>query len=250
MFKPVIRQVVWDIETMAVLSRVEQSYDGSWDLCKESEEEKAAQAKQQEFSRSLLTTYKSLGSEANNILEVLTPQLTEMATNPQGFGATEYAALQAKIINDTGAQYSSVAKEAARSFATSNEAGLPSGVEEQVQGTIAATAAGQVAGESSNLAIANEQLKQQEKEFAMTSLSGIASTLNSQSLTAAGTGASSTKAQFDEASTVYNQGSLWRNILGGVVGTGLNFLTGGLSSLAGGGGFLAGGSAAIGSGPH
>jgi hypothetical protein len=228
---------------------VEQARSLPCPMNKESDAEKAAQQQQQQFSEDLHANYKTQFAENQAILSVLSPQLIEMARNPAGFGATEYAALQAKIVNDTGAQYSNEAKQAALSFATSNEAGLPSGVEAQVQGSIAAGAAGTVAAKSADLAVQNEMLKQQQKEFALTTLGGISSTLGSEAGSTAGTGVQSADASFKEAQAVYNQGSLWKNILGGVVGAGLNFATGGISGLVQGGSFLAGGGQALGGSP-
>ena len=198
---------------------------------KESDAQKAARQSQIDTNNMLLSTYKQSYAQEQAILGVLTPQLEEMAKNPQGFGATEYAALQAKIINDVGGQYSNVAKEAAREFATTNEAGLPSGVEAQVQANLAGAAAGGVATGTTNLAIANEQLKQQQQQYALSSLGGETSLLASQTGTAGGQALSGVGAQFNQATQVYNQGSLWKNILSGVVGAGLDIATGGMSGL-------------------
>lgn len=216
---------------------------------KESDAQKAARQQQADFNKQLLDIYKTQFSEQQAILGVLTPQLEGMAAKPEGFGATEYAALQAKIINDVGAQYSNVAKSAAQEFATTNEAGLPSGVERQVQGEIAAGAVGTEAGELNRLAVANEQMKEEQRQFAISSLSGIQSGLASSASTTAGQEISGTGQQFQEATTVYNQGGLWKNILSGVVGAGLNFATGGLSGVLQGGGFFAGAGQALGGSP-
>jgi hypothetical protein len=201
---------------------------------KESDAQKKAQQNQLDFNNMLVSTFKQAFTQQQTILGVLTPQLEEMAKNPTGFGATEYAALQARIVNDTGAQYSNVAKEQAREFATTNEAGLPSGVQAQVQANLAGAAAGQVAGESNQLAIANEQVKQQQKDFAMSSLSGVQSGLGSQSAAFSGQAGTGLQNQFNNATAIYNQGSLWKNILGGAVGAGLNVFVPGLGTAVGG----------------
>jgi len=205
---------------------------------KESDAQKAARQSQIDVNNMLLATYKQSYAQEQAILGILTPQLEEMAKSPEGFGATEYAALQAKIINDVGGQYSSVAKEAAREFATTNEAGLPSGVEAQVQGQIAAGAAGAVTGQTTNLAIANEELKQRQRDFALSSLAGQTSLLAGQTGTAGGQSLSGVGQQFQQATQVYNQGSLWKNILSGVVGAGMDFLGAGLGNITGGGSFF------------
>lgn len=197
---------------------------------KESDAQKQAQQQQNDFNKTLLDTFKTNLAGQEAILSVLTPQLEEMAKNPEGFGATEYAALQAKIINDTGAQYSNVAKAAATEFATTNEAGLPSGVEAGIQANIAGAAAGQVASESTSLAVANEQEKQRQRDFALSSLTGIQAGLGGESATFAGQTGAGFQSQFQNATTIYNQGSLWKNILGGVAGAVGNFLVPGLGT--------------------
>jgi hypothetical protein len=205
---------------------------------KESQAQKAARQSQIDVNNMLLATYKQSYAQEQAILGLITPQLEEMAQHPEGFGATEYAALQSKIINDVGGQYSSVAKEAAREFATTNEAGLPSGVEAQVQANIAAGAAGAVTSGTTNLAIENERLKQQQRDFALSSLAGETSLLAGEAGTAGGQTLSGVGAQFNQATQVYNQGSLWKNILSGVVGAGLDFASGGASNILGGGSFF------------
>jgi hypothetical protein len=236
------------METLEVIERVSLPYEGPCDFLKESDQQKAAQSQQNAFNQQLMSTFQAQFGEQQAILSVLTPQLEAMASNPQGFGATEYAALQANIVNDTGTQYSNVAKEQAAAYATSNEAGLPSGVQAAVQAQIAAQAAGQVAGESTNLRVANEQLKQQQQQFALGSLGNLQAGLGSQAGTFSGQAGSGLQNAFQNATTVYNQGGLWKNILGGLAGAGLSFATGGLSSVLQGGSFLAGGGNALGGG--
>jgi len=214
---------------MEVIERVGQPYDGPWELAKESGAQQAAQAQQNAFNQQLMQTFQTQFGEQQAILGVLTPQLEAMASNPQGFGATEYAALQANIVNDTGAQYSNIAKEQAAQYATSNEAGLPSGVQAAIQGQIAAGAAGQVAGESTNLRVANEQLKQQQQQFALSSLGGIQGGLGSNAANFSGQAGSGLQNAFQNATTVYNQGSMWKNILGGIAGDALGQISGGLT---------------------
>lgn len=231
-------RVCWDIESGVVLEAECLDYSGPWELCKESGAQKAAREQQQNFNQQLMQIYQKQFAEQESILNTLRPQLEEMAKNPQGFGATEYAALQSKIVNDVGAQYSNVAKSAAREFATTNEAGLPSGVEAQVQSGIAAEAAGQVAGQSTNLAIANEQLKQQQQQFGLGNLQNLRAGLGSERVATGGQSLTGLQNQFNQATTVYDQGGLWKNVLGGVIGAGTSFLTGGLSNILGGGSFL------------
>jgi hypothetical protein len=212
------------METLAVVERVVHYYDGPWDLCKESDAQKQARQQQIDFNKQLMGIYKTQFSEQQGIFNALAPQLEAMAKSPEGFGATEYAALQASIMNNVGAQYSNVAKQAAREFATTNEAGLPSGVQAQLQSQIAASAAGQAAGENINLNVANEQLKQQQQQFALANLQGLSGQTGSFAGQTAGQEMGGIGQQFNQATQVYNQGSLWKNIASGLVGNAMNFL--------------------------
>lgn len=241
-------KVVIDIETDVVQEKYTTPYDGPWELCKESDAQKQAQAAQTAFTQQLTQIYNTQFQQQQAILSVLTPQLESMASNPQGFGANEYAAMQAGIVNTTGAQYANAAKAAATDFAVRNEAGLPSGVEAQVQANLTGQAAGQVAGQSSQLTIANEQLKQQQQQLALGSLLNLNSSSGSQMTATGGQVGQGLQNQFQNATTVYNQGSLWSNILGGLAGAGLNFLAGGFSD-SGSSGFGSPGSGSTPLGP-
>lgn len=198
---------------------------------KESQQQKDAQAAQTQFTKQLTQIYNTQFGEQQQILKVLTPQLEAMAASPQGVGATEYAALQSGIITGVAQQFQNVAKQEATNFATQNEAGLPSGVEAQVQANLKAAAAGAQTSQLSNLAIQNEQLKQQQQQFALGNLLNLNTTTGSQMGTTGGQAGHGLQEGFQNATTIYNQGSLWKNILGGIAGAGLGALTGGFSSV-------------------
>jgi hypothetical protein len=217
------------METGQILERIVRAYDGPWEYCKESAAQKAAQAQQTAFTAQLQQIYLTQFAEDQAILQQITPQLESIATSPQGFGATEYAALQAGIVNTTGQQYANAAKQAATQFAVANEAGLPSGVQQQVQGQLAGAAAGQVASQSSALAIANEQMKQQQQQYALSTLGGLYGQTGSMAGQTAGQTLTGIGGEFGQATQVYNQGSLWQNILSGVAssaaGNTMNYLS-------------------------
>src|SRR5258708_18858981 len=190
--------------SLVMIECVSVPYDGPWEQCKADDAQKKAQNEQIDFNNVLLSTYKQAFAESQSILGLITPQLEHMAASPEGFGATEYAALQAKIVNDTGAQFSNVAKSAAREFATTNEKGLPSGVEAQTEAGISAAAAGQVSGEATSLAIANEQMKQQQRDFALSSLTGIQAGEAQNGVAVGGHEGSGIPSQFQHAKTRHN----------------------------------------------
>src|SRR5271157_3151713 len=113
----------------------------------------AAQQSQTDYTNQLMQVMKQEFALQTSALQYLMPQLQAMATNPQGFGATAYKQMQSELINNVGAQFGGAAKAANENFAVSNEAGLPSGVQSQVNAQISANAAGAEAGGLSNLSI-------------------------------------------------------------------------------------------------
>lgn len=259
-------RIVWDLESGKVLEHEHFEYDGPICLCKESEEQRAAQQQQTaltqqqisieqqiaSFSSQLQGIFQQQFAQQQSLLNFLTPQLESMAKNPQGFGATELAALQSNLINQVGQATTSAQQETNRQFATQNEAGLPSGVKAMTDAQILSSAAGARAGGLTNIALANEQLKTQQQQYALSELSGPVAGLTLATPSGAGASLSGLSAAsasnqgagnlnnqaFQQATQVQQQGGLWKNILGGLMGAGLNFATGGLSNILAGGSFL------------
>lgn len=155
----------------------------------------------------------------------LIPQLTAMATNPEGFGAEAMAAMRSQAIGTIGTQTSMQLQRLQNQFATQNLAGLQSGVQQALKGQIGLAATGQEATALQNLDIANAQAKMQQQQFALSGL-GNADQLLGQAPQAAGlatsalTGASSSAAQsFQQQYTMAQQGGFWSNFARGIVGS-------------------------------
>ena len=191
----------------------------------------AAQQSQTDYTNQLMNIMKTEFANQQSVLSYILPQLQAMATNPQGFGATEYKNLQSQIVNNVGAQFAGAQKAANENFAVSNEAGLPSGVQSQVNAQISANASGAESSNLTSLSIQNEQLKQQQQQYALGGLTSIAGTSGQQTIGAGGVGSGSAGQQFGEATTMANMGNWWQPILGAALGTGLSAATGGLSNL-------------------
>jgi len=218
-------------------------YEG---FLKQSDAEKTAQAQSAQESAYLQSMMKTQFAEQQDLLnKVLLPQLEQMAKDPPGFGAKALAAMQSQLINTVGTQVSSQEKSIQNQFATENLAGLGSGVEEAIQANLGATAAGTEAAGLQNIAIQNANLQNQQQQFALGGIAS-ASSLLGQAPGSAGLGLEANKQTFDQAHTLNQEGTLWQNLLGGVVGAGLNFATGGMSGLMQGGSFLSGAGQALG----
>jgi hypothetical protein len=188
------------------------------------------------------TQFKEQQDLLNN---VLLPQLKQMATDPQGFGAKALADMQSKLINTVGTQFASQEKGLQERFATQNLPGVGSGVQEALRANLAQGAAGQEAGGLMDIQLANEQQKERQREIGISGLAQ-ASTLLGQAPGSAGLALQANQQNFDQSYQMAQQGSLWQNLLGGVIGAGLNFATGGISGMLQGGSFLTGGGQALG----
>lgn len=218
-------------------------------VMKASDAQKQAQQQSQQeaqFLQSMMQT--QFGEQQQLLNKVLIPQLTQMAQNPQGFGAQALAAMQSQLINTVGTQFASQEKSLQNQFASNNLAGLGSGVQEAIKANLAGNAAGFEGQGLSNIAIQNAQLKNQQQQFALGGL-GAADSLLGQAPQSAGLALEGNKNTFNQATQIHNQGGFFSNLMGGLLGAGLNFATGGLSGMLNGGSFLEGGGQALGGQP-
>jgi hypothetical protein len=99
----------------------------------------------------------------NFISQTLQPAITQMITNPQGFGTAGIHAMNTQLINNIGGQYSSQMQNLQQSFDTQNMAGLGSGVQQALRLNAAQTAAGQEATGLNQIQLQNAQLKAQQQ---------------------------------------------------------------------------------------
>lgn len=213
------------------------AYDG---FLKQTDEEKAAQAQSAQESKYLQTMMQTQFKEQQDLLNnVLLPQLKQMATDPQGFGAKALADMQSKLVSTVGSQYASQQKQLQSNFATNNLPGVGSGVQEALKANLAQGASGIEAGGLMDIDLKNEALKEQQREVGISGLAN-ASTLLGQAPASGGLALQANSQNFDQSYKMAQQGSLWQNLLGGVLGAGLSFATGGMSNMLGGGSFLGG----------
>lgn len=130
------------------------------------------------FMENLQSDFKSLFGKQQQVLSFLQGKLTQMFTNPQGFQPATMTAMQSNATN-TVAQQTAQAEQAAQlSSAAHGGTGLPSGVQAQVAGDIAAAGSNQLAGEKNQIQIANGQLQNQNQWTAENALFGTAEAQN------------------------------------------------------------------------
>jgi len=174
----------------------------------------------------------------------LKPQLESLYTNPQGFGARAMADLTSNLVNTVGTQAASERQAENAQFASNNLRGLPSGVQQVVQSQINAGAGNAIAQGSTNIQLANEQYKAQQRTQGLTGLLQLPSIMGSAPQVG-GLLTNANRNSFGQAQTINQEsmaGDFWGNLgqglLGGVIGGAADYLTGGLTgmgSLMGGG---------------
>jgi hypothetical protein len=209
---------------------------------KVSGQEKTAANMTSQESSFLMNMLQTQFSEQQNLLtKVLIPQLQNMATNPQGFGAQAMADIRAQTVGTIGTQLTSQRQALQQQFATANMAGLGSGVEAAISASMGAGAAGEEASALQQQQIANAQLKAQQQQWALGTLGQIEPQLGAAPQ-AAGILSSNLNNQFQNAYTMSQQGGFWSNLARGALGAVAGGLEGGPwgAVLGGAQGFLGG----------
>ncbi len=126
------------------------------------------------FASFLTDTFKSQYSTQQGLLSYLTGTLKSQIENPHGFSPQTLAALRGGATDNVTTQF-----ESARKAAGSTAAGgmfnpeVGSGVAAQIKGQIGAGQAGEEAGALNNIALQDEQMKQNNFWKAISGLSGV-----------------------------------------------------------------------------
>ena len=223
--------ITWDIETWAEQARDDFWYEGPLELCGPSQSESTAQAQSAAEASSMMADFTQQFGEQQSLLNnTLIPQLEGMISNPQGFGATAIADMNANLVNTVGQQALNAKQSSAQNFDTNNLAGLPSGVQQVVQSGIASGAGNAIASGSNQIQLANSQEKLQQQQQGLSGLMSAESALGAAPQTGA-LAENAKNSAFSQAYSMQQQGNWWQPILGGVLNSGLSLATGGLGNL-------------------
>jgi hypothetical protein len=203
--------------------------------------EYAAQQQSATEATALQNDFTQQFSEQQGLLNgFIIPQLQAMISNPVGFGPVTLAALNSSLVNNVASQTANLKQAQQQAFGSNNMAGLPSGVNAVAQSQIASQAANSVEQGSANIGVANAQLQNQQRQFAQGQLLQAENQLGA----APQTGSlmlNANNQNFQQDNIIQQQNAAanpMNAILGGVVGAGMSFLTGGLSNLTSGLSFL------------
>lgn len=207
-----------------------------------SSQARANEASQTAFYNTMTQQQSIVFGEQQDLLatiKAVTEPIVKAGPNQYGFTPEEDALMRGEI-STQGAQATTNAvnaQELRERQLAGGAAALPSGASAELE-TVARELGGQATATNlMNERLAGYQFGNQKYTQALSALSGNVQALNPTSYSTAATGAgeaatSATHLVDSERSTLLS------SILGGVVGAGASFLTGGLSNIVGGGSFL------------
>lgn len=203
--------------------------------CGPSAQENALQSQSMTFANILQQNYNTLFSNQLNVLNAINRSISPILAagpNQQGFSGPQLAAYQTQAVNAAGAAATS-AEQAARTYGAGQggggTSGLTSGITKQIQAEIGTQAA---VGLGSQLNQITQADYAQGSANYWRAAGGMQALAGELSPNAAESGAGSEIGQaFGIASKVNEQNQSVMQTIGGLVGAGASFLTGGISNL-------------------
>lgn len=205
-------------------------------MCGASGAQKSISAAQNNFFTQLQSSYNQEFAGQEGILNSLTASLSPVLNagpNQAGFSSAENAALNTRAINQTGANYKNAQQAVGEQLAGrgGGSANLGSGVSAQIQGGIAASAAGELSGEQNQITQANYATGRQNYFQAASDLGATAGGYGANAGAGEATGAGGAAAS--EANTIAAQGNQWIGALGGALGGAASAFGGGFGTAVG-----------------
>lgn len=217
-----------DMETLRWLPRPTYEYCGPIWGFKGDEQAQDAEKEQLGFMNQLMNVFQAQYGSQVNILNFLTKTLQPQITNPTGYQPQDLAAMRTAA-SDTASQEFAHARQAAANAVPGGGSKLATaaGTTLQTQAAIDAAQAGAETQAQTNIDLANAQLREENRRFATSVLSGTAQQYNPLGYVSGETGVSGDISNLSGAVTAA-KGPGVGQILGGALG-------GGLSAFAGGG---------------
>lgn len=230
-------RITFDFATGEVLSREGYTYDGPVELCKgASGAEIAAAQSTTNLNTTIQQSMQTMFANQQNVISAFNTvfdPIIKAGASQQGFSPAELAARKTSVIENTSQQFANAKRAMQGSFASrggGNEV-LPSGVEVQAEGALAADTAAKTAAGLTNVDVTNWETGRQNFQEAVAAESGVMQGQGIASL--AGTAVSGSKGAFEEQQQITAENdaaSPWAmvgGILGSVAGTATKAYVGG-----------------------
>jgi hypothetical protein len=202
-----------------------EDYAGPWEHAKGDATAQAAEKQQAMFNTQLMKIFTQQFGQQQDVLKYLQGKMQPMIDNPTGFSADAEAAMRTGASEQVAGQYQNAAKALANQRAQRGDAGLPSGVDAQIDAQVGNAAAATGAQAQNDITLQNEQLKNANMWNAVNALSGVGAQFNPQSYGSLYNQGAGNVANLSQAYTSSKQSQLM-GALGGVLGGGLSGLMG------------------------
>jgi hypothetical protein len=140
---------------------------------------KGAEKQQLAFSQQLMQAFTTQFGKQSKTLDFLTSKLQPMIDNPTGLTPEAKASMTSQAINNTATEYQNALKATqARTAGQGGPTGLPSGVQAQISGQLAAAGAGTEADLLNQIEMQDQQLKNSNYWNAVNAENGVAAQQN------------------------------------------------------------------------
>ena len=165
-------KVVIDMSTGAVLHREGFEYAGPIAECKGDSTDQAQMKSQAAFTSSLQQAFQTQFAKQGALMDFLNPKMEQMITNPQGFSPATLAAANSQAINQAATSGQQATVQAQNYAATHGGNALPSGVQQQIAGQIAASTQNAKTNQLNQIQIENGQLQNENMWKGVSALYG------------------------------------------------------------------------------
>jgi hypothetical protein len=221
-FMRISSKIVFDIETLEVVERESYEYSGPIALCKGDQTAQNEEQSQATFSNTLQNAFQTNNAAQQNQLNFLNQKMQNMINNPTGYSPQTLASLRASANDQIAAQDQNVTRAVNNQQQTEGGAeGLPSGVNSQINASIASQAAQAGSAAQQNITEQNAQLQNQNMWNAVQGEGTVAGMENPEGMAGEEEGAASNVSNLSQAVT-QSSGPTWGSILGGVAASTLS----------------------------
>jgi hypothetical protein len=172
---------------------------------------------QADFTNTLHDAFKSQFGARKGTLDFLTGTLTDSVKNPQGMTPEALAAARTQATQQTAGDFDNAQKAVQGKFAARGGSSLPSGVDEQVLGSLAGAGATEQSNAQNNITLENERQRQQNYWNSVSGLQNVAQQEDPNGLASNATNAADSTATLGSAYKS-SQSSQLLGVLGSIAG--------------------------------
>ncbi len=213
-------KIIIDMSTLEVLEREGYDYSGPIAECKGDQTAQNTENSQSNFTNQLQSAFATNNAAQQNQLNFLNNKLQSAINNPEGYSPSTLAAMRAQATDQTAAENQNAERVVNNAQAVKGgAAALPSGVNSQIDASIATQAGQQENQQQQQITEANANLQNQNYWNAVKGEGEVASLENPEGMAGQENNSAGEVGNLSQAVTT-SSGPTFGSILGGVVGAG------------------------------